>query len=299
MLQCDGIPAGHIVAYKRVVPGVGKLEYIPGLQGVRSSNAKSITDQLRKQFKNKAFGIRLELNQPHEEKLLDDLKKLGWKTTQKHVQYRHTVHVDLSKSENDIWMSFKSRGRYEVLQAQKFGVEVEEAELNENNFSKMYKLMSVTSDRNKFYIRDAKFTHAYWSTFAERGQLKLFFAKHKDDILAGAVVLTSGDLAWYKDGGSVREKSNMMAARLLQWEAMKSLKRDGIKLYDLGGIPAPESHQTSSMGGIYVFKTAYSKDTVELMPTVELPLSRRYALWPKAEKQWLRVYNLFAHNLWW
>jgi len=47
------------------------------------------------------------------------------------------------------------------------------------------------------------------------------------------------------------------------------------------------------------FKTAYSKNTVELMPTMELPLSKRYALWPKAEKQWLRVYNLFAHNLWW
>ena len=299
MLPCKDILSEHIVVYKRTVPGVGKLAYIPGLSGITKENAKTVTKQLAEQYKKKVFAVRLELNQPHDEELLTDLKKHGWGTTQKHVQYRHTVHVDLTRPENDIWVGFKSRGRYEVLQAQKFGVEIEEAELNEKNFARMYKLMGVTSERNKFFIRGAEFTHAYWSTFAERGQLKLFFAKHEGDTLAGAIILTNGELAWYKDGGSVREKSNMMAARLLQWEAMKALKQDGIQLYDLGGIPAPEGHQTSSMKGIYVFKTAYSKETVELMPTLELPLSSRYKLWPKTEKQWLRVYNLLAHNLWW
>jgi len=120
----------------------------------------------------------------------------------------------------------------------------------------MYELMQVTSTRNKFYIRDMKFTMAYWQKFNQLGQLKLFFAKHEDDLLSGAIILTSNKLAWYKDGGSTRVKSNLMAARLLQWEAMKALKKAGVNTYDLGGIPSPESHHTSSMHGIYVFKNS-------------------------------------------
>ena len=286
----------NIIAYIRSVPSLGRLYYIPGVMGL--TDPAQFTNDIKNHAK-KAFAVRLELNQLYDDDLVKKFVQEGWKASHKHVQYRHTVLIDLTKNQEDIWMSFKSRGRYEVLQAQKFGVEVEEAEPTNVNLQKMYELMKVTSARNKFFIRDATFSMAYWKAFAEQGQLKLFFAKHAGNILAGAVILISGELAWYKDGGSVRIKSNMMAARLLQWEAIKSLKQAGVKTYDLGGIPAPESHHDSSMHGIYVFKTAYSKESVALMPTLELPLSTKYKFWPKAEKQWLRAYNLFAHNLWW
>ena len=288
----------EIEVYKRAVPGVGSLLYIPGLEGVDSGNIDEFTKEIKTNYKVKAFGLRLELNQPYDEALVNKAEELGWKQTKTHTQYRHTVVVDLSQPEDAIWMSLKSRGRYEVLQAQKFGVTIEDTEPTDENLKKMYELMQVTSTRNKFYIRDMKFTMSYWRKFRDLGQLKLFFAKHEDDVLSGAIILTSGELAWYKDGGSTRTKSNLMGARLLQWEAMKVLKKAGVKTYDLGGIPSPESQHTSSMHGIFVFKTAYSKDSFALMPTLELPLSAKYALWLKAEKHWLRVYNLFAHSLW-
>ena len=287
----------QIIAYKRNIPGAGRLVYIPGLSDV--SLDSKFSNFLKATYKGKAFAVRLELNQAFNEETLKSLLKDGWKLAKKHVQYRHTVTVDLTKPEDDIWMGFKSRGRYEVQQAQKLGVRIEEADPNDANLEKMYGLMKLTSDRNKFFIRDSKFTTAYWEKFRELGQLKLFFAWHEDDLLSGAVILTNGSLAWYKDGGSTRTKSNLMAARLLQWEAMKVLKQAGITTYDLGGVPSPTVQLESSMHGIYVFKTAYSKETTELMPTLELPLSKRYALWTRVESHWLRVYNLLAHNLWW
>jgi lipid II:glycine glycyltransferase (peptidoglycan interpeptide bridge formation enzyme) len=287
------------IVYKRQVPTIGILLYIPGLAGITAKNASDFTEWLQNSYKRVAFGVRLELNQPHNEELLTALEKSGWHTTTKHVQYRHTVIVDLSPPEDAIWMSLKSRGRYEILQAQKFGVDAQEVTPTDENLEKMYDLMQTTSSRNKFYIRDKKFTMDYWQQFRDQGLLKLFFASHEGDLLAGATIIANDELAWYKEGGSVRLKSHMMSARLLQWEVMKVLKRAGIKTYDLGGIPDPSEQKTSSMHGIYVFKTGFSKNTIELMPTLELPFSARYKLWPKAEKQWLRVYNLFAHNLWW
>lgn len=288
----------QVEVYKRSVPAIGNFFYIPGLGGVNTSTAKDFSSELRAVFKSKGFCLRLELDQPYDEELLNELLKNGWVKSKTHIQYRHTVVVDLSVSEDDIWMSLKSRGRYEILQAQKSGVRIEEVDATDENLKKMYELMQTTSTRNKFYIRDMKFAMEYWTKFRDLGQLKLFFAWHEDNLLSGAVILTNDNLAWYKDGGSTRVKANLMAARLLQWEAIKALKKAGITTYDLGGIPAPEIEAKSSMHGIYVFKTAYSKETVALMPTLDLPLSKRYALWLKVEAHWLRIYNLFASNLW-
>lgn len=293
------VATNNIYVYKRLVPGVGKLLYSPGISGLKSHSAKEFTNFIRNKYHKSAFGMRLELDQQHDEELLASLKDAGWRKTKNHVQYRDTIKVDLHPNEDDIWMSMKSRGRYEVLQAQKYGVKAVEVDVNDVNLNKMYELLQITSTRNKFYIRDKKFTLDYWHQFGKKGMLRLFFAYHEGDLLAAATIIVNGDLAWYKEGGSVREKSQMMAARALQWEIIKALKKSGINSYDLGGIPSPKSQQSSSMHGIYVFKSAFSKQTVELMPTLELPLSKRYALWPKAEKQWLRAYNLFAHSLWW
>lgn len=296
-LQLESVPVVAVI-YKRRVPAVGNLLYAPGIAGLTSNTVDAFTHELLGRYKNKAFGVRLELNQRYDAELLDSLQQAGWLKTSKHVQYRHTVTLDLTPAEEILWMSLKSRGRYEVLQAKKFGVRIEEAKLTDENLDKMYELMQLTSTRNKFYIRDKQFTMAYWHAFQKTNHLRLFFAWHKGDLLSGAIILTNGTLAWYKDGGSTRTQANLMGARLLQWEAMKTLKKEGITVYDLGGIPDPKSHQNSSMHGIYVFKTAYSKTTVELMSTLELPLSRHYGLWSKTEKQWLRIYNLFAHSLW-
>ncbi len=298
-VQIPELPAGSLIVYKRSVPGLGTLCYAPGLYGLTNKNAKAVTKILQETAPKNAFAFRLESSEQAEETTLHALQDLSWNKTVKHVQYRHTVLMDLNVPDEALWMSLKSRGRYEILQAEKFGVKPTEAEPTDENLEKMYALMQITSSRNAFFIRDKEFTMAYWQAFRGAGQLRLFFATHEEDTLAGAIVLTNGTHAWYKDGGSVRLKSNLMAARLLQWDIVKTLKKQGFTQYDLGGIPDPEGHQDSSMKGIYVFKTAYSKNTVPLLPTLELPLSKRYALWPKAEKQWLRTYNFFAHNLWW
>lgn len=284
-------------AYVRRVPGLGKLYYLPNVEGVTVGNAAAMTTRLREAAKG-GFALKLELYQPYDEELLQKLKSEGWHEAVRHIQYRHTILIDLVQDEQALLMSFKKRCRYEIKKSQEAGVTVEQAEPTDDNLQTMYELMHATSRRNKFYIRDKQFSMRYWKKFREEGQLKLFFAKHEGDTLAGAVVLTNNGTAWYKDGGSVRQKSNLMAPRLLQWEIMRALKGSGTRQYDLGGIPDPAKYQESSMPGIYVFKAGYSREHVMLMPTLELGLKKTYKLWPKAEPQWLRAYNFFARKLW-
>lgn len=291
------IPDTPIFIYSRSVPSLGKFHYLPGITGISEDNAKQFTRELKRNLTS-GFGARIEPYQIYDESVINALEKAGWQRIKRHVQYRDTILIDLSQKEEAILASFKSRARYEIKQATTFGVSVEEAELSTRNLEIMYGLLEETSKRNKFYIRDRKFTMKYWKRFAGEGRLKLFFARHEEDILAGAVIIVNKDYAWYKEGGSQVGKNNLLGPRLLLWEAMRALKKGGVKTFDLGGIPNPENHENSSMRGIYVFKSAFSRETVTLMPAMELALNSKYKLWPKTEEQWLRVYNLFARNLW-
>ena len=282
-------------SYHRSIPILGQLNYLPNISGIATNNAKEFTELMHNR---QGFGIKLELYQQYDEQLLKSLISSGWKLASKHVQYRDTVLIDLQPSEDEIFMSFKSRCRNEARKAINLGVTIDEVEANESNLTAMYSLIHSTSQRKEFFVRDEAFTKSYWEAFKSAGQLHLYFAKYNHEVLAGAVVLVAGDSAWYKDGGSVRDKGNLMGPRLLQWEVIKKLKAEGIKQYDLSGVPKESELESSSMRGIYTFKTGYSNEVTALMPTLELPLNLRYMLWRPVEKQWLRVYNLFAHTLW-
>lgn len=282
-------------SYNRYVPFLGRLQYLTNISGIDTDNVRVFTREIKKR---KGFAAKLELYQPYNEDLIKSLNSEGWKIAKKHVQYRDTVVIDLTPSIDDIFMSFKSRCRNEARKAINLGLKIEEVKLTELNFDTMFELMSNTSSRKGFFMRDEAFTKNYWLSFTNAGKIHMFFAKYNNEIIAGAIVLVVGENAWYKDGGSVKEKGNLMGPRLLQWEIMKKLKTLGIKQYDLSGVPKESELETSSMRGIYTFKTGYSTEVTELMPTLELPLNYKYRFWGSFEKQWLRIYNLYAHTLW-
>lgn len=287
------------VVYSRIIPGYGRLAYMPGVTGITMDNAGSFTRELKNELKGKKyFGAKLELYQLEDDALVDKLSRAGWVKAKKHIQYRHTVVADLRPSEEEIFMSLKKRARNEIRRAQQLNVQVKEIEPTDDNLESMYGLMTTTSERNNFYIRDREFTFNYWRSMRAANKLRLFFTYHGTEVLAGAVVLTSGSTAWYKDGGSIRHREKFNGPRLQQWEIIRQLKETGIKFYDLSGIPDERNYKSSSMPGIFVFKTGFAKEITRLMPTLELPLSRRFKLWHKIEPQWLRIYNLFARQLW-
>lgn len=287
------------IIYSRLIPGYGRLAYLPGVTGLSAANAHTFTSELRMALKGKKyFAAKLEPYQIDDTSVVQSLRHEGWVTAKKHIQYRHTIVVDLRPDEEVVFMSLKKRARNEIRRAQQLDVRVSEVEPTDENLNTMYNLMSTTSERNDFFIRDRAFTFSYWRSMRTHNMLRLFFTHHGSELLAGAVVFTNGITAWYKDGGSMRHREKFNGPRLQQWEIIRRLKESGIEFYDLSGIPDERHYQTSSMPGIFVFKTGYSKEITRLMPTLELPLGRRFRLWHKIEPQWLRIYNLFARQLW-
>ncbi len=285
-----------IQVFSRTVPGLGRLHYAPEVSGITTHNVGAITEQLKNQY-GRGLVFKLELYQPYSDQLVDAMQQVGWLKAHS-VQHRNTVIVDLSGDADALLSRMKKRARYEVRLAERLGVRVEKHPVSKEKLDLLATLMNITAKRSGAFFRKNDYTSRYWNAFAQADQGMLYFAWHDADLLAGAFVVKLGTSAWYKDGGSVRQKSNLMGPRLLQWEIMRDMQSQGVKQYDLSGIPPEAERETSSMKGLYTFKTGFAKDTAPLMPAMELPFGKRYSVWPKTEHQFLRFYSGFRKDFW-
>ncbi len=282
--------------FSRSVPGLGKLHYAPEAAAIEPAFVPELTKHIKSSYR-RGLAIKFELYQPHNNKLIAAFKAAGWRAGNS-VQPRTTVIVNLKGTPDELFASYKKRARYEMRVGERNGVRVEKAAPTRENFDKLSTLIRTTGQRSGAFFRSEAYFHNYWQAFTAANQGRLYFAWHEKDLLAGAFIIEYGKTAWYKDGGSVREKSELMASRYLQWHIMRDMQAKGLLFYDLSGIPAKHEAEQSSMKGLYVFKTGFSDETTTLMPAMELPLGRRYPLWPRSETQFLRAYSGFKHDFW-
>jgi lipid II:glycine glycyltransferase (peptidoglycan interpeptide bridge formation enzyme) len=201
------------------------------------------------------------------------------------IQYNtSTVIVDLKPNEDEILASLKQKTRYNVRLAEKKGVQVEAVEATETNFRKMYELMQATQKRAGFYLRDYAYFHDFWMRHAEAKRGQLFFASFEGKILAGDFVTYAGTKGLYKDGGSIREHSELQAPYLLQWEVIRWLKAQGVTEYDLHGTPPADQIDNPShpLAGLARFKTGFNPVITEFVGVWDQPLdAAKYAKWNK------------------
>jgi lipid II:glycine glycyltransferase (peptidoglycan interpeptide bridge formation enzyme) len=208
---------------------------------------------------------------------------------------KSTVLVDLSRSEADIMSSFKQKTRYNVRLAAKKGVDVLAVESTVENLGLMYDMMHETSSRAKYYMREKAYYIDYWRRLTDAGQGQLMFAVYDNEVLAGLFAIYFGDKAWYKDGGSLKKHSNVMAPYLLQWEAMRWLKKKGVKTYDLVGVPAAKDiSPDSKLYSLYQFKSGFNNEITEYINSYDLPLSGAFRDWNLLGERLVSKYYMMA-----
>jgi lipid II:glycine glycyltransferase (peptidoglycan interpeptide bridge formation enzyme) len=278
---------GHDVAVlflRRRVAGFGDLWYAP--KGPAIARADELVEVLadREPLRG-AFLVKVEPEV--EESALDERawRAAGLRKSPADVQMsRATIVVDLDRDEDALLASFKPKTRYNIRLAARRDVEVAAVPMTEANIEVMYSLMTATQDRAGFVLRGARYFRQYWELQAASGQGQLFFASWQGEILAGLYAVHVGGRAWYKDGGSTKAHSDLMAPHLLQWEVMRWLRHRGVKRYDLVAVP-PSTQLTEShpLYGLYRFKSGFNDRITDFVGTWDLPLRpRAYAVWQRA-----------------
>jgi lipid II:glycine glycyltransferase (peptidoglycan interpeptide bridge formation enzyme) len=283
-----------VQTFRRHAPLIGGVVHAPRVSGLSAQSVAAFTELASSCADGRAAAFKLEPYQDHDDEIVAAFVDAGWRIGDI-TQYRHGVTVSLAGSEEDVWMSFKSRARTDVNAAvKKNGVTAERVALTAENIETLVMLIGETRDRSGAFFRSRSYLERTWHAFDKRGEGRLYFAYIDGRTVAAAFVFTFGLTAWYKDGGSLRSDNNSHAARQLHWKIMQDLIADGYENYDLGNIPNLDEPNEAGMRGLYQFKTGYARETKFYMPALEYPLSKRFDRWQRHESTLIRI--MFKKN---
>jgi len=207
--------------------------------------------------------------------VLSDLKRRGWIFSSDQIQFRNTVLLDLSASEDVMLARMKQKTRYNVRLAEKKGVAVRAGTLAD--VPMLYKMYAETSVRDGFVIRDEGYYKTVWetfmkqsavvkeqTTFSDQPSAEPLIAEVEGQPVAAIFVFYFAGRAYYVYGMSREAHREKMPTYLLQWEAMKRAKSRGCSIYDLWGAP-DEFNEADSMWGVYRFKEGLGGQVVRTL----------------------------------
>ena len=208
--------------------------------------------------------------------VLSDLRRRGWVESSDQIQFKNTVMVDLSASEEDILMRMKQKTRYNVRLAEKKGVVIRVG--NVEDLPALYKMYAETSVRDGFVIRNEEYYMTVWKLFmqgAVSGQPSAvpLIAEVDGEAVAAIFLFMFAGRGYYVYGMSRDKHREKMPTYLLQWVAMKHAKAYGCLTYDLWGAP-DVFDESDSMWGVYRFKEGLGGDVVRTLGAYDFAPSK-------------------------
>ncbi len=183
--------------------------------------------------------------------------------------------LDIDKPKEEILANMRKTTRYEIKQAEKFGVSVKQT-TNANDLSAFFRLYEETSERQGFVPHGG--IAEEFEVFAKDNNAVLLLGSHEDTILAGAIVLFWGSQAFYHHGAS--RSSKIPVSYLVQWRAILEAQKRGMTVYNFWGI-APEDKLNHPWRGLTLFKKGFGGREVKYIHAHDLPTSVLYPL-PRA-----------------
>jgi hypothetical protein len=171
-------------------------------------------------------------------------KKKGWRSIELRAGEQYlpgtrasdtflTHDLDLSRSPEKIFASFRSSTKRNIRKAEKEGVTVSISNSMES-VNEFYTLNCLTRKEHGLPPQPYSFFEkvARHVMTAQKGVVAL--ASHNHKIIAGAVYFYFGTEAIYKYGASEKAFQGLRANNLVMWEAIKWLAHKGMKNLSLG-----------------------------------------------------------------
>jgi peptidoglycan pentaglycine glycine transferase (the first glycine) len=172
-----------------------------------------------------------------------DLIRRGWKFSQDQIQFRNTVLVDLSTSEDELLNRMKQKTRYNIRLARKKGVTIRPGTIAD--LPLLYRMYAETSVRDGFLIREESYYQSVWRTFMAVPPSPLGLQPFAEPLIAivdgepvaAVSIFYFARQAIFLFGMSRTVHREKMPNYLLQWNAMLRARELGCAIYNLWGAP--------------------------------------------------------------
>jgi lipid II:glycine glycyltransferase (peptidoglycan interpeptide bridge formation enzyme) len=213
--------------------------------------------------------------------VLSEFMRRKWVFSDDQIQFRNTIMINLSESNEEMLARMKQKTRYNIRLAEKKGVILRVGKIED--LSILFKMFAETSVRDGFVIREESYYRSVWETFmkqpvtAHQPFAEPLIAIVNDNPVAAIIIFYFAGRAYYIYGMSLEAHRDMMPNYLLQWEAIKRAKTHGCVVYDLWGAP-DTFNETDPMWGVYRFKEGLGGDVIRSIGAWDYPAS---SLWYK------------------
>jgi peptidoglycan pentaglycine glycine transferase (the first glycine) len=244
----------------KTLPGGLKVGYVPKGPVGHSCEIYDEIDLVSKEYRAIFSKIEPDHWEPEEIALLARDHK---SKNSRPIQPQRTVVISLEGSDDDLLGRMKQKTRYNIRLAEKKGIEIESS----GDIRKFHEITKITGQRDQFGVHSLSYYQTLFDLFHPLGNVELLFARFEGKTIAGVIVFSHGERAWYMYGASTDEERNRMPTYLLQWEAMKWAKGRGCKQYDLWGIPDLDEENLeleflkknshTGLWGVYRFKRGF------------------------------------------
>ena len=196
--------------------------------------------------------------------VMSELKRRGWSYSSDQIQFKNTVLIDLSATEDEMLARMKQKTRYNIRLAEKKCVTIRVG--TKDDLPGMYQMYAETSVRDGFVIRDENYYQTVWNLFMQSSEpnAEPLIAEVNGEVTAAIFVFYFAKRAYYVYGMSRNAHREKMPTYLLQWEAMKRAKAYGCLVYDLWGAP-DEFNESDSMWGVFRFKEGLGGQVVRTL----------------------------------
>lgn len=221
--------------------------------------------------------------------LAQELQQRGWRFSAEQVQFRNSVTLDLTQSEEVLLDAMKPKTRYNIRLAARKGVTVRLG--TEADFPAVARLYQTTARRNNFTIRPTAYYLDVWQTLYAAGLAQPLLAEYAGALAAAVVVVRYGDVALYMYGASDEQERQRMPTYLVQWEAIRWARAQGCRVYDFWGAP-DTFDEGDRLWGVWRFKSGFNGQVVQHLGAWDYaplrPLYWSYAVLLPRYLTWLR-----------
>lgn len=175
------------------------------------------------------------------------------------LPYPDRYFVRLQLDDDALLKGFGQKWRYHLKKSFRENLDFEESDVGRcDEFDALYNAMT---DRKQFPDHSA-YEDTIKALMAIEDPVlrpKLFFVRHKDEVVAGAIIFAAGDCAVYLYGATNEQALPLRAGYFLHWHVIRWLRDNtSARWYDLGG--------TDGFQGLHQFKKGMVGSTGEIRP---------------------------------
>ncbi len=222
--------------------------------------------------------------------VIEQLQSVGWLYSEEQVQFKNTVVLDITESEETLLKNMKQKARYNLRLASRKGVTVRQGD--ERDFELLYQMYAETASRDGFIIREKRYYLTIWELFQKAELGKPILAEFEGEVIAGMILFHLAGKSWFLYGMSRDTHRDKMPNYLLQWEAICASKNLGCDEYDLWGAPDDNS-EDDPLVNVYRFKQGLGGKVVRHIGAWDLPIKpKAYYLYTQLLPRILALWRL-------